>query len=644
MGENPNASIMNIITKTSEMGENPLENAMNILNKNESANSQQLPFDILNNDKLINSLIGYDDNLMEWVKKQPNFKGIIPFYFTPITENQKQYDLFNFEFSNSDNFVQSSKIKGIPLQNVEIITDGDCNITSITLIFIKNGIPYKVISKKDYGIIKSRYLIDSNGSFKNYEKCDLVPFDGEYKEFRWNSKSYADKCVELNKVFNYVNGVKHGECKTYYKSDYPYHTFRSSIDRDKFNKEYWYELFTYNNGKKVGLYENTKNLERGTLIDGKRVGEWIIAPPKDIFIPNFNKVRRNGEDVLDRMKCIYVDSKLEGKWEGITKKEFFGYSQNIINIHKVGGEFKNGIMDGEFSSEFWDKKYLIIKGKYKNNRRDGEWISKQSDISFIGDCLFDKEYTNGKQWYELNKSNEEQYYSSDEVNDYQIMTEFFDESNVSNYGILRRKIETHKNGKLIEISVLNRSEMKYSFTLSNETTYFNDYTKKYLPSEYVNTDFNLIEYDGSILIDGEEKYLHLRIDENNIFGSNNTFDDNLLLENGYAITEVGVDWRDRRKSKIYPSLPENFADYLSEGNFKILRTETDRVPNKIVSIEGEIFELGENNVENESKIKFKTKKQQIIDKVVNLLIKEKKKELNEIEEKESKRLSFFPID
>ena len=83
-------------------------------------------------------------------------------------------------------------------------------------------------------------------------------------------------------------------------------------------------------------------------------------------------------------------------------------------------------MDGEFYSEFWDEKYLIIKGKYKNNKRDGEWVSKQSDISFLGDWLYDKEFTNGKQWYELNKSNDERYYSSDEVVDYQIITSVFD--------------------------------------------------------------------------------------------------------------------------------------------------------------------------------------------------------------------------
>jgi hypothetical protein len=642
MGENPNASIMNTLTKTSEMGENPLENAM--INLNESAQLQQLPFDVLNNYKLINSQIGYDKNLMEWVKKQSNFKGIIPFYFTPITENQKQYELFNFEFSNSDNIVSRNRLNGIPLQNVEIITDSDCNFTSITLIILKNGVPYKVISKKDYGIIKSRYLIDSNGSIKNYEKCDLVPYDGEYKEYRWNWKSYGDNYAELNKVFNYANGVKHGECKTYYKSDYPFHSLGSSFDRDKFKNEYWYELFTYDNGKKVGLYENTKNLERGILKDGKRVGEWIIVPPKDIFIPNFNEVRRNGEEVFDRMKCNYIDSKLEGKWEGITKKEFFGYSQNINNIHKVGGEFKNGIMDGEFYSEFWDEKYLIIKGKYKNNKRDGEWVSKQSDISFLGDWLYDKEFTNGKQWYELNKSNDERYYSSDEVVDYQIITSVFDSNKNSYYDLLNTKTETYKCRELIRISGSNSLDKTYSFTLSNENSDFKNFTKKYIPTEHQNTDFTLIEYEGRIIENEEEKFVQIKFDEENILGSNKHITNDVLLKNGYPFTKVGVDLNDRSKTKNYISLPTNSKDYLSLGNYKTLRIDINSKSNNVVLFDDEIFEIGQFNLENDSNFKFRAKKQQMIDRIVNLLIFEKKKELKEIEEKESNILSFFPID
>lgn len=44
MGDNPNASIMNILTKTSEMGENPLESKMNNVSplKNVKMNSKKM--------------------------------------------------------------------------------------------------------------------------------------------------------------------------------------------------------------------------------------------------------------------------------------------------------------------------------------------------------------------------------------------------------------------------------------------------------------------------------------------------------------------------------------------------------------------------------------------------------------------------
>ena len=108
-----------------------------------SNQSQQLPFDVQNNIKLLEKQIGSDnESLMEWVKKQPNFKGVIPFKFTPIVENQKQYDSYNFEIDDNIYYIQERKLKEIPLVNLEITTDKDCNINSLTMIITKKGKPY----------------------------------------------------------------------------------------------------------------------------------------------------------------------------------------------------------------------------------------------------------------------------------------------------------------------------------------------------------------------------------------------------------------------------------------------------------------------------------------------------------------------
>ena len=602
--------------------------------ENNSSQLQQIPFDVMNNKKLLINKIGDNDNLINWVKKQPNFKGVIPFYFTPIVENQKQYDLYNFEVSNSQNFVSERNIKGIPLQNVEITTDVNCNINSITLIITLNNKVYKVVSNNDYGIIKSRYLIDSKGLFKNYEKCELVLFEGEYIEYRLNEKRYSDDRIEFNKVFNYKNGIKDGQCKTFYKGDYPYHSFNSSNGGDI----YWYELITYLNGKKEGLYENTKNVERGSLVNGKRVGEWIVQPPKDIRIPNFNITKRNNDEVFDRIKCNYSNSKLNGKWVGITLNEFFGLSESSKTIHKIGGVFKNGIMNGKFYSEYWNDEYKIVKGEFKNNLKFGNWSNKISDVSFIGDWTSHKDFSKGKNWYNNNKC-----FTSDEIDNYQIITEDFGDS-LSFYNTEKsRKIETFKNNELVEISVSNNSEIRNSFTLKRYTSPLNNFTKEYIPSEFQNIGFSLYQYDGRILKDGEEKFLRLWIKDENVLGYRG-INEHLLLENGYSITTIGKNRFDKRKSKTYPSLPLNSNDYYELGEYNTLTIELDRVENKFVSIDNELYLIGDSKNENETKNKLEDKKQQIIKKVVNLLIVEKENELNKIKEKESKEFSCFPMD
>lgn len=230
----------------------------------EIKNSNELPFDVTNNYKLFQKQIGHnDESLMCWVKTQPNFKGVIPFHFTPIVENQKQYDSYKIDIDEDVFFISKNDVSNIPLELVEIITDKECKITSITLIVNQKDKLFKVITQKDYGVIKSRYQIDSKGLFKNYEKCDLVPYEGEYKEYRFNNNRYGRS--ELNKVFNYKNGIKHGECRTYYKGDYPFYILKDNSD----TKFYWYEMFTFNLGKKKVCMKIQKTWKEVIFLKGK---------------------------------------------------------------------------------------------------------------------------------------------------------------------------------------------------------------------------------------------------------------------------------------------------------------------------------------------------------------------------------------
>ena len=610
-----------------------------------SNQSQQLPFDVQNNIKLLKKQLGSDnESLMEWVKKQPNFKGVIPFKFTPIVENQKQYDSYNFEIDDDIYYIQERKLKEIPLVNLEITTDKDCNINSLTMIMTKNGKPYKVISQKDYGIIKSRYLLDSNGKIKNYDKCDLIPFDGEYKEYRMNTKNWGNGRRELNKVFNFKNGVKHGECKTYYKGEYPWYYNSNNMVGDK---TYWYEMFTFNNGVKDGLYENTKKLERGILKNGKRVGEWIVELPKECKVIGFNDNRRTGESYMDRIKCNYMDYKLEGKWEGVKREEFFnGTPQpNQLFTPKIGGEFKNGIMEGEFYSVFWREDYNITNGSYENNKHNGKWVTKHSDKVF-SDFSFNnkksyekykKEHPN-KPWRTLRGK---EYFSSDEVKDYTITETIHDGNNTYYpYGTIETKKEVYENKELVGVYIHNTRDMNYSIELDKGINPFNEYTKDWIPNEYKNKGFSITYYSGRNDGKRENDVIHFNINEENFLGYNG-LNDNILLNNGYPYTHEGIDRRDGRKKTTYPTLPSNHKDFIEMGKYLSSTYELGDIKLKLISIDGEIFE--QNRFEKNTD-EFKSKRNQVIKKVIKLLSEERKKELSEIKKEESKDFTLFPMD
>lgn len=612
-------------------------NSNNFKTKENSKNNiNKLPFDVMNNIKLINNQIGNNNNLMNWVKTQPNFKGVIPYYFTPIVENQKQYDLYNFEENENIYFVRKEDVSKIPLKNIEITTDNECNITSITLIISIKDKLFRVVSQKNYGVIKSRYLVNPKGDFKNYDKCDLIPFDGEYKEYRWNNKGYGNDCSELNKVFNYCNGIKDGECRTYYSGNYPFHLFKSEQTDVKI---YWYEMFTYYFGKKEGLYENTKKLERGMIQNGKRVGEWIVEPPKDVRIPNFNNMY-GGEYKLDRMKCTYLNNKLEGKWEGITRDEYFGKPKQKDSIHKVIGEFKNGYMDGDFYSEFWNNEFEIIKGKFKNNSLDGEWTTKVSEVS----CLrkwSDESFPENKIWVTWDPKGENQLLlTSEEVDNYEIISDVYLEQ--SHRRSLKRKVESFVKNELISVEFTDYSGDYYSsYELVKEKSPFDKYIEKYLPEEYQNKGFTINKFNGNISDGGNLKNITINRGKENILGYGN-FCDNLLLENGYSITKIGKDFVDKRKSKSYPSLPSNSVKYFEIGQYDTLSINFYGEKIELISIDNEVYELGK----IDSKVKWEEKKQQIINNVVNLLMESKKKELKEIKEEQevSNTFSFYPMD
>ena len=198
-----------------------------------------------------------------------------------------------------------------------------------------------------------------------------------------NDRTLTDLLDEgiVNKDYNYTNGVKDGVCKTYYKGEYPHHY----LDGTGYtNRVDWFESIQFNNGKKEGEYINTKTLERGQILDGKRVGEWIITPPEELKGLIGHSDRYNS--TTSRIKCNYINGVPHGKWFGINTKDFF--NPNIKQrkyIESIHGWYNEGKSEGSFNMTFGMEK-SVLNGEFKNGKKIGEWVEKNWE-SIIVDIL-----------------------------------------------------------------------------------------------------------------------------------------------------------------------------------------------------------------------------------------------------------------
>ena len=114
-----------------------------------------------------------------------------------------------FQHILSDKF----RNKGVTEQLLEIETDINGNIQSVTLLHYQKGKLYKVISEKDYGIIKSRFEMSNKISNKDrgvipYHKCKLVPFEGKMSVYFMDE--YSREKYSLKFEQNFTNGLKDG--------------------------------------------------------------------------------------------------------------------------------------------------------------------------------------------------------------------------------------------------------------------------------------------------------------------------------------------------------------------------------------------------------------------------------------------------
>jgi len=188
------------------------------LEKNSNQPLNQKPFDVVMNEN-------YLKNLNEGSIRTP---------FVPIVKEQSIMD----EVIKIESEIVGFKCLGynyflgkiFPNTLLEVNKDDEGNLTSIYVLYPIGGKLYKVVSQKDYGVIKSRMEL-KNGKYIPYDKCDLVPFEGTIEEYDGQ---------RLVKSITYKNGVKDGECFSYYVGG----------DREN-DEEKTYHIIKFVDGKKT---------------------------------------------------------------------------------------------------------------------------------------------------------------------------------------------------------------------------------------------------------------------------------------------------------------------------------------------------------------------------------------------------------
>lgn len=340
-------------------------------------NTNQKPFDVVLNEKIFlgKSHMGCGNgdvfgNLIKvkWEDElKPNLKIVVKMGSVPITSTQKQMNQY---MSDNDLNWRDKKFKHIPYMNWEVETNDKGEFTSITLIQKIKGKYFKVVSQKDYGIIKSRFQLDEKGNFKNYEKCDLIPYDGKMIICSVDKSDGYSYYSHRDFEMNIKNGLLDGECVRNYKG---------SNGED--------ETTTYKDGKKHGLYNNTKSGVQGNFKNGKKDGEWVEKLNlKEMIGENVHSELRKLGGFSLGVDSLYNVNYTNGKLNGNFQRERGGYhikgffidgklcGDLLVGEHKI--PMINNLVNGEITSEtkydFGSEKISLEfqMGEFKKYKKD----------------------------------------------------------------------------------------------------------------------------------------------------------------------------------------------------------------------------------------------------------------------------------
>jgi hypothetical protein len=441
------------------------ENQSTINNSNQILN--QKPLDIIMNEYFINSQTsGHNKN-----------------WFIPIITDQDLMDKVVKVKSVDEDMVKYYMNRIFPNILLECNRDEKGNVISLYVLYSKGGKLYKVISEKDYGIVKSRMILKNN-LFIPYEKCKLEPFNGKLEEFENN---------KILKSFSYKNGVKNGECITYYGD-----TKRS------YRTSQYFEKTTYINGKKNGEFLNTKFNITGNYINDNKCGEWRVLEKHLI-----KEIGTNYKKNYD-LKTYDV--------EGFIKNQLPFYLYNHDYTYKVN--YVNDILNGEFEIEDW-------KGEFKLGLINGQ-IKKDSSRDYITD-VNTINYVNGlKDGFEIHYQ-----FDNDGEEDSKLEIKNYEKGKI----VSSTKFTTNKSSYIPNVlSTLTNKYLNEDVfnTLIDNNMNLEESTLEEFLNNWVVLDYKEFGDDKSIQYDISIKYNELKYTNDYYFD----FNKYMVLECGYPYFKV----------------------------------------------------------------------------------------------------------
>jgi len=286
-------------------------------NSNQPQN--QKPFDVVLNEKFgKHQIAGFSRN-----------------WFVPIVKEQSLMDeLISIQSKREDSWGVNYDLRMMfPNTLLEVTKDDEGNPKSIYVLYPKGGKLFRVVSQKDYGVIKSRMEL-KNGKYVPYEKCDLVLFTGKVEEYDNHT---------LIKSISYKNGLKDGESISYYKDGS-------------------YEKTTYKNGKKNGQFENTKYDTKGKYVNDKKNGVW-----KDSYKNICNSLSTSYQSKYDLSK--YDVKRFIGRNFGVLSNYDFDELDRVGMVFYV-----NDGLNGDFNINGWEGKFeLGLPHGVIKEVRDNKW-------------------------------------------------------------------------------------------------------------------------------------------------------------------------------------------------------------------------------------------------------------------------------